>query len=118
MLTSDILQVVITMLLGMTTMCSTFASSALSPALPYIAEEYGISREVAVLGISLFVAGYIPGPLLFAPASELYGRKISVLIPMFIFACFAAGTATSENVQTIFITRFVGLTQAIFARNS
>jgi MFS family permease len=46
--------------------------------------------------------------VLFAPLSELYGRKISVLVPMFIFVCFSAATATAENLQTIFIVR--GLT--------
>jgi DHA1 family multidrug resistance protein-like MFS transporter len=37
---------------------------------------------------------------------QLYGRKIAVVIPMFIFICLSAGTATATNLQTIFITRF------------
>ena len=101
-----------TVLYGMTTMCSTFASSVFSPAIGYVARDYGISQEVSILGISLFVLGYIPGkpmdrkqkrvhheklkllllgPILFAPLSELYGRKISIVVPIFIFACFSAG---------------------------
>jgi DHA1 family multidrug resistance protein-like MFS transporter len=67
------------------------------------ARRIGISTEVGILGLSLFIAGYVPGPVLFAPLSELYGRKISVLAPMFIFVCFSAATATAENLQTIFI---------------
>ncbi|CAD6588223.1 MAG: hypothetical protein CYPHOPRED_004316 [Cyphobasidiales sp. Tagirdzhanova-0007] len=90
-------KVFVTGLYGMTTMSSTFASSVFSPALPYIAKQYGISSEASVLGISLFVLGYVP---------ELYGRKISIVLPMFIFACFSIATATAENVQTIMITRF------------
>ena len=53
-------KVIITMLFGMTTMCSTFASSVYSPAVTYVAAEYGISSEVAILGLSLFVLGYVP----------------------------------------------------------
>jgi DHA1 family multidrug resistance protein-like MFS transporter len=68
----------------------------------------GISTEVSILGLSLFIAGYIPGPIIFAPISELYGRKIAVVAPMFIFLCFTAATATATNLQTIFITRFFG----------
>lgn len=49
-------KVLTTFLYGSTTMCSTFASSVFSPALPYVATQYGISSEVAVLGISLFVS--------------------------------------------------------------
>jgi DHA1 family multidrug resistance protein-like MFS transporter len=68
----------------------------------------GISTEVSILGLSLFIAGYIPGPIIFAPISELYGRKVAVVVPMFIFLCFTAATATATNLQTIFITRFFG----------
>lgn len=53
-------KIIITMLFGMTTMCSTFASSVYSPAVTYVSAEYGISSEVAILGLSLFVLGYVP----------------------------------------------------------
>ncbi|KAI5474213.1 MFS general substrate transporter [Pseudohyphozyma bogoriensis] len=32
---------------------------------------YGVSTEVMTLGTSLFIAGYIPGPIVFAPISEM-----------------------------------------------
>lgn len=51
---------VMTMLFGLSTMSSTFASSVYSPAIPYVGREFGISSEVGVLGISLFVLGYVP----------------------------------------------------------
>lgn len=38
--------------------------------------------------------------------SELYGRKISILPPYFIAACFVFGTAVAKDLQTIMITRF------------
>lgn len=50
-------------------MCSTFASSIYSSAIPYIASEYSVSTEITTLGLSLFIVGYIPGPILFAPLS-------------------------------------------------
>lgn len=43
-----------------------------------------------------------------APFSEMYGRKMSIVLPMFVFMCFSAATATAKDVQTIFITRFFG----------
>ena len=79
----------IVMLFGMTTMSSTYASSSISSALGPISTEFGISREVSILAISLFsmspvlshrdklltraspaVLGYVPGPIIFAPLSE------------------------------------------------
>jgi MFS family permease len=44
--------------------------------------------------------------MLFAPLSEVYGRKISILPAFFVSACFAFATATAMDPQTIFISRF------------
>lgn len=46
------------------------------------------------------------GPLVWAPLSEVYGRKPAVLAPYFIAAIFSFGTATAKDLQTIMITRF------------
>ncbi|EIM92287.1 MFS general substrate transporter [Stereum hirsutum FP-91666 SS1] len=101
-------KVIVTVLFGMITMCSTFASSIFSSASNDVSEQYGVSTEVTILGLSLFVLGYVPGPIFFAPLSEIYGRRPAVLIPMFVFICFSAATATAKDIQTIFITRFFG----------
>ena len=47
-----------------------------------------------------------PGPLLFAPLSEVFGRKITVFPPVFISACFSFATGASKDLQSICITRF------------
>lgn len=52
-----------TFLYGMSTMCATFASSVFSSAASYVRAEFDLSQEVVILGLSLFVAGYIVGPL-------------------------------------------------------
>ncbi|CAD6571028.1 MAG: hypothetical protein TREMPRED_000107 [Tremellales sp. Tagirdzhanova-0007] len=98
----------VTILYGMTTMCATFASSIFASASPFIAKDYGLSTEVTILGLSLFLLGFGFGPVLWAPLSEVYGRKTAILVPMFVFICLSAGTATAENAQTIFVTRFFG----------
>jgi MFS family permease len=46
------------------------------------------------------------GPLLFAPLSEVYGRKLAVLTPYFLAAIFSFATAVSKDLQTVLITRF------------
>jgi len=96
----------VTILYGVNTMCATFTSSIFSSASPFIARQFGISNEVGILGLSLYLLGFAFGPVLFAPLSELYGRRITIIIPMFIFICFSAAVATAANLQTIFICRF------------
>ncbi|KAJ6095353.1 hypothetical protein N7486_006099 [Penicillium sp. IBT 16267x] len=85
---------------------SAWASSAYSPAIPSIDKQYHISEEVGTLGISLFLFGVGLGPLLWAPCSEVYGRKKAVLIPYAIAVVLSFATAVSKDVQSIMITRF------------
>ncbi|KAI1083725.1 MFS general substrate transporter [Whalleya microplaca] len=93
-------------ILGYTTMTSAFASSLFSPAIPYVAKEFGVSTEVGVLGVSLFVLGFATGPTLWAPLSELKGRRLPIVIAMFGFSVFSIGCATAKDLQTVLITRF------------
>ncbi len=52
--------------LGYVTLTAAFGSSVFSAALGSIAEVFNISREVAILGVSLYVLGFATGPLLWA----------------------------------------------------
>lgn len=64
-------KVITTMLYGLTTMGSTWASSVYAPAVNQITDEYGVSQEVGLLGISFLLLGFGFGPLLWAPLSEV-----------------------------------------------
>ncbi|KAK1083598.1 hypothetical protein LTR33_003162 [Friedmanniomyces endolithicus] len=92
--------------LGYVTLTAAFGSSVFSAALGSIAEVFNISREVAILGVSLYVLGFATGPLLWAPMSELYGRKNQLLISSFGFSIFSVAVAVARDVQTVFICRF------------
>ena len=54
----------------------------------------------------MLLFGFGTGPLLWAPLSEIFGRKPAVFVPYFLAAVLAFGTATAQNIQTIVITRF------------
>ena len=99
-------KVTATALYGLTTMVATWASATYSAGTRQVSEEFNIGSQVATLGTTLFLFGFGLGPLLWAPLSECYGRKVAVIPPMFIAACFSFGTATAKDVQTIMITRF------------
>ncbi|EGX92870.1 bicyclomycin resistance protein, putative [Cordyceps militaris CM01] len=82
-------------------------TSIIAPAEPVIARYTNTSTEVATLVLSLYVLGFAFGPLLWAPVSEVFGRRWSMLPPVFGLALFSIGTATSTNAASIFITRFL-----------
>ncbi|KGO69289.1 Major facilitator superfamily domain, general substrate transporter [Penicillium italicum] len=48
------------------------------------------------------------GPIVFGPLSELYGRKKPLIIGFYIFAIFQIPAAVAQNLQTIFVCRFLG----------
>ncbi|KAH7076216.1 major facilitator superfamily domain-containing protein [Paraphoma chrysanthemicola] len=101
-------KVITTMLYGLTTMSATWASSAYSAGTEQIAREFHVSTQVAVLGTTLFLFGFGIGPLIWAPLSEVYGRRLAVLGPMFVAICFSFGSAVAKDFQTLMLTRFFG----------
>lgn len=54
-------------------MNATFASSASSANVNGIAKDFNVSAEAAGLVTTMFLVGYIAGPLVWAPLSEFYG---------------------------------------------
>lgn len=96
----------ITFQLGMLALAASLGSSIISPGERAISEEFGVSQEVSVLAISLYVLGFAFGPCLWAPMSEIWGRRVSMLPAMVALGLFSIGCAVSPNAQTVFITRF------------
>ncbi|KAJ6510593.1 hypothetical protein C8R45DRAFT_921340 [Mycena sanguinolenta] len=54
----------------------TYSSTAYVASIPTLMRHYNMSQEVALLGVTVTVLGFAAGPLLFGPASELYGRQL------------------------------------------
>lgn len=102
----------ITGIAGLLVLNATFASSAPSGVLGQLIPEFQLSHTLAVLTISLFVAGYCVGPLLWGPLSEQYGRKPIVLVAFFVYTGFQVGGALAQNTASVLIFRFLGGTFA------
>ncbi|PWY72577.1 bicyclomycin resistance protein [Aspergillus eucalypticola CBS 122712] len=83
-------------------------SSAYSGSMQEIVDEFNVGKEVATLGLSLFVFGFAVGPLVWAPLSETIGRQIPFFASFLILAAFSAGCAGAHNIQTLLILRFFG----------
>ena len=66
-----------------------------------------MSRTVAILPLSLYVLGYMCGPLVAAPISELYGRRnvYWTTIPFLLVFTGVAGSA--KNIEQLIIGRFI-----------
>ncbi|RDW72927.1 hypothetical protein BP6252_06834 [Coleophoma cylindrospora] len=91
---------------GLMTFCVSFASGIFSTAVFATAEEFNVSNEVMLLGVSLYVLGFAFGPLVWGPLSEIYGRTRPLWTGMVVFCIFQIPVAVAPNLETIFICRF------------
>jgi multidrug resistance protein len=98
---------VIIIILAITSICVTMISSAWSLASPNIMEAMKVSREVSVLGISLFIWGLGVGPLFLSPISEFYGRKVTYVFGLSLCTCFEILTGFSPNFGGMLFGRFM-----------
>ncbi|OJJ43873.1 hypothetical protein ASPZODRAFT_73588 [Penicilliopsis zonata CBS 506.65] len=94
--------------MGMLALLGSVGSSIITPAEPVLSVYLGVDRETSVLVLSLFVLGFSFGPLVFAPISEVYGRKWSMLPAVFGLGVLSIATAVSKNAASVFVTRFLG----------
>ncbi|KAF2641915.1 MFS general substrate transporter [Massarina eburnea CBS 473.64] len=87
---------------------STFDSSLPSGAIDFIVSDFGVTDRVQhALPISIYLIGYILGPLLFSPLSEIYGRRI-IMVPSFaLFTLFTLACALSPNWEAFLVFRLI-----------
>lgn len=93
--------------IGFMTFCVSLASSIWSTVTTVTADRFGVSETVMTLGVSLYVLGFALGPLVWGPASEIYGRRNPMLAGAVIFLLMQIPVALAENLPAIFICRFL-----------
>ncbi|KAF3284925.1 hypothetical protein TWF970_011200 [Orbilia oligospora] len=97
----------ITMVVALTCFVVAFASAVITSDIIGVAEEFNVSEEVALLTITVFVVGFGLGPLVFAPWSELSGRRIVYAITLGVAVIFIIPGAVAKNIETLIITRAI-----------
>jgi MFS family permease len=86
---------------------ATFASSSPSGSIMGIVEEFDVSLVVAELIITLFLLGYVFGPLLWAPLSEFYGRRYIFYITFLGYFAFTFLCAFTNSFAGLLVGRFL-----------
>ena len=87
---------------------STFNSALPSGATVPLNKYFHVTnQQQIVLPISVYLIGYILGPLLFGPLSETYGRRSVLIITFALFTIFALACAVAPNWPAFLIFRFI-----------
>ncbi|RDL35471.1 uncharacterized protein BP5553_07402 [Venustampulla echinocandica] len=87
---------------------STMGSALPSNAVPYICETFHVTSSYAKpLPISMYIVGYVLGPLAFGPLSETFGRQLIMISSFVIFMIFTMACALAPNWSSLLIFRLI-----------
>ena len=105
-------------LISCLTFISPLGSSIFAPAIDYTLRDlHTTSRAVGSLMISIFLLGYCVGPLFLAPLSEMYGRRLVIIINIWIFNILLLGCGLVQNMAGLIVLRFLAGTAGAAVMN-
>lgn len=94
-------------LLSTITLVTPFASSILSPGISSLMVEFGESQQiVGSMTVSIYLLGYVVGPMVMAPMSEIYGRRPVLTAANLFFCCWQIGCALAPDISSLIVFRF------------
>lgn len=97
----------ITVLLGTVCFDVALGSAIVTGDIEGPGKTFGVSQEVVILTVTLFVLGFGFGPLLFAPLSEEFGRKVVYVITLGVAVIFIIPCADAKNIGTLLVCRLI-----------
>ncbi|RYN64239.1 putative drug/proton antiporter [Alternaria alternata] len=105
----------IVLICASSSLCVTCTSSLYTSTYSQLEPEFGASRLVCTLGLSMFVAGLGAGPMILSPLSEFYGRRPIYICSFTFFLIWMIPCAVAQNIQTMLVARFLdGLAGSAF----
>jgi multidrug resistance protein len=96
-----------TMCVALTCFVVAFASAVITADIGGVAEEFHVSEEAALVPVSVFVVGFGVGPMIFAPLSEIYGRRIIYATTLLVAVIFVIPCAVAKNIGTLIVCRAI-----------
>ncbi|GES60434.1 MFS general substrate transporter [Aspergillus terreus] len=95
-------------LVSLVTLTTPFASSILSPAIGSVGKEFhNTSETVGAMTVSIYLVGYVIGPLFMAPLSEIYGRRLVLASANVFFCVWQIGCALAPNMAALIVFRLL-----------
>ncbi|KZP25669.1 MFS general substrate transporter [Athelia psychrophila] len=86
----------------------TFASSAPTTTSASVSAAFHVSTELTYLITSFFLLGYVTGPVIWGPGSELLGRRPIFIFCMVFYTLLHLPQALAPNITCLLIARFFG----------
>jgi DHA1 family bicyclomycin/chloramphenicol resistance-like MFS transporter len=97
----------IVLILGLLAMLMPLSIDMYLPALPVIAQEYGVDAGRTQMTLSSYILGFAIGQLFYGPMADSIGRKPVILGGTLIFAAAAVACALSQSVDQLIAMRLL-----------
>lgn len=79
-----------------------------APGAQELAADFNVTNStIATFTVTIYILGFALGPLLLAPLSELYGRRIIYHFCSIFYFAFTLGCALSKNVAMFLVFRLI-----------
>ena len=96
-------------LIASITFISPFASSIFASGVSFMDKDFhNASGILSSFSVSIFVLGYVVGPLVLSPISEIYGRRVVLFTANGFFVAWQIGCALAPNLGALLAFRFLG----------
>ncbi|KAF7190139.1 Polyamine transporter 4 [Pseudocercospora fuligena] len=83
-----------------------FGSSVYTPSHEQVMRDFSVTRFIAILPFCFYLLGLSFGPIIAAPTSETYGRKMVYVSALPLFAAFTLGAGFSQGIASLIVCRF------------
>jgi DHA1 family bicyclomycin/chloramphenicol resistance-like MFS transporter len=97
----------LTVLLALLTALGPLATDMYLAALPVITTELGSDVPQAQLTLSLFLAGFAGGQLIYGPISDRHGRRVVLLSSLAVVLLAVIGCMLAPNMEMLIAARFL-----------
>lgn len=98
------------------TFLTAFTAGAYAPPAKIMAQDFGTSRLVVLVGITTFCMGFAWAPMALAPLSEIWGRYPIFIVAGTVFVIFQAVCSVMPDAAGMLVARFfVGVGGSVFS---
>jgi multidrug resistance protein len=84
------------------------SSTLYTSGIPGLQNDFHISKIVALLGVTTYLLGMAIGSIIFAPLSELLGRRPVYIASMTMFLLLLLPVALAQSIVSVLVSRFFG----------
>lgn len=98
------------------TFLTAYSAGSYSPPSRLMADDFGSSHLLVLVGITTFCAGFSLAPMVLAPVSEIWGRYPVFAIAGLVFVAFEVACALVDSLGGMLAARFlVGCGASVFS---